>query len=439
MVLNENQKRYIVGLGIERARNNGLDINANSDKINSDALKAFEFLQSDQYTNIYKADQLKRIGGSWEDLVNLGDDDSIEKREQQKRADDNKNKKIQTIYDSLSDIEPVAPDTFTVIDNDDVGKVEQDLLEEYGNNFFELITYDKSLEGTGYNGKIVLAGVLKDVPSFSMSTEWVKGPMAEVADMVKDYTNNPMMEMFNGVVGKDRSWINVDEGTDRTYSKVSQKPSFNLNFKIYTTENIGSKSLTTWKTWLKALSLYAMPSISNKIAVNAMANHEFEALKSGWGMVKDVYHSTKNSLSNNTDDKDIVDKVGEAIKTFANTTESNILKRDNPDRAKSTANSDTFYGAKLWYLRILPGIFDNPLIVYISSWGLTYSRELNLTTGEPIWIEFKINCEMDQIPSVPIWMKYLSKDATKNGNIFKTYMSEQGLTDLDTSDYEVNF
>ena len=62
-------------------------------------------------------------------------------------------------------------------------------------------------------------------------------------------------------------------------------------------------------------------------------------------------------------------------------------------------------------------VFENPVIVYISDWGVTYSKELNVSTGEPIWVEFKITCEMDQVASVPIWMHYLSKDASINGVI----------------------
>ena len=54
----------------------------------------------------------------------------------------------------------------------------------------------------------------------------------------------------------------------------------------------------------------------------------------------------------------------------------------------------------------MPGIFRNPLIVYISNWNVTYSKEISPNTLKPIWVEFKITCQMDQIASAPIWMKY---------------------------------
>lgn len=335
---------------------------------------------------------------------------------------------------TIADIEEVKPDTFEHIDDDNVGKIDNNLLAEYGNNFFELITYDETLEGEPYNKKLSLAGVLKDVPSFSMAAEWITGPVATVADTVKDWFCSPTMEIVMGIGGKDRSWMNLDEGTDRIYSKVSQKPSFNLNFKIYTTENIGSKSLTTWKTWLKALSLYAMPSINNKISINAMGNQVIEGVNGAFGTIKKVFNATKNSLTSDVD-KDMLDKLGDALESAANTTEQYILHRDGPGRVQSTSNSESYYGSKIWYLRILPGIFAKPLIVYISNWGVTYSKELNISTGEPIWVEFKITCELDQIPSAPTWMKYLSNDAGENGEIPKTYMNELGKKNLKHSDY----
>ena len=207
-----------------------------------------------------------------------------------------------------------------------------------------------------------------------------------------------------------------------------------MNFKIYTTENIGSKSLTTWKTWLKALSLYAMPSINNKVSINAMGNQVIEGVNGAFNTVKNVFNATKNSLTSD-DDKDMLDKLGSALESAANTAEKHILNRDGPGRVQSTANSESYYGSKIWYLKILPGIFAKPLIVYISNWGVTYSKELNISTGEPIWVEFKITCELDQIPSAPTWMKYLSNDAGENGEIPKTYMNELGKYNLNHSDY----
>ena len=128
--------------------------------------------------------------------------------------------------------------------------------------------------------------------------------------------------------------------------------------------------------------------------------------------------TTKEAFSDaRNKDKDMIDSLVTGIKEFVNVGADSIAGRDGPGRVNSTSNVKNYYGAKIWKLRILPGIFENPLIVYISDWGVTYSKELNVSTGEPIWVEFKITCEMDQVASVPIWMHYLSKDASINGVI----------------------
>jgi hypothetical protein len=305
---------------------------------------------------------------------------------------------------------------------------ENSLYEEYGNNYFELITYDNIFKSKNNSaGALTLAGVLKDIPSFSMTAEWEKGPAASVSDAVKNFMFSPGMEMMTTLGGHDRTWMNLDEGTDRTYKTVD-RPSFELSFKLYTNENIGSKSLTTYQTWLKALSLYAMPSIDAKVSINAMANN---VLNGVYGCVDladkmiDAAKTTFNASSQN-DDKDIIDNIADTAVGVVNAAAETIQSRNGEWRVTSNNNLKNYYGAKLWYLKILPGIFRKPLIVYIQSWGITYSKEVNPNTGRPIWVEFKINCQMDQIASAPIWMKYL-RNTTDPSN-YDTYY-EKTITD----------
>ena len=54
-------------------------------------------------------------------------------------------------------------------------------------------------------------------------------------------------------------------------------------------------------------------------------------------------------------------------------------------------------------------------------------KGINPNTGKPIWVEFKINCQMDQIASAPIWMKYLRN--TTKPNAYKLDY-EETITDL---------
>ena len=288
-------------------------------------------------------------------------------------------------------------------------KINSELYREYGNNFFELTTYDGSPSDDTHPVKMYsYAGVLKEIPSFSMSTTWEKGPASTISDTVKGFMCSPMMELGVTLGGHDRSWMNLDEGTDRTYASTS-RPSFNLNFKIYTTDTIGSTKLTSWKSWLKALSIFAAPSIDTKTNIYEMGSNVLGAAGGVLNNAKDLFDSAKKTFAEDTDKSTIENFVGK-IETVVNQAGTVIAKRDSPKRVESTANSLNYYGAKLWYLRIMPFIFKNPLIVYISNWGVTYSKEMNNTNPlnpEPIWVEFKITCEMDQIASAPIWKYYL--------------------------------
>ena len=305
------------------------------------------------------------------------------------------------------------------------------LLEEYGNNYFELITYDQGLNNSKLGGQLKLAGVLKDMPSFSMSCTWDKGPAASISDTVKSFMCAPLVEMMTTMGGRDRAWMSLDEGTDRVY-KTTSRPSFALNFKLYSNEVIGSEKLTEWKTWLKALSLYTMPSVDAKVSINAMANNTLNGLYGCGDLVKNTIDSFQKGFSNAFDsqkgeaatDKSLIDKivdgVGGGLETAINGVAGQLTERDGLNRVTNSSNTKNYYGAKLWYLKLLPGIFKNPLIVYISNWGVTYSKEINPDTHEPIWVDFTVNCEMDQIASAPVWMSYITG---KSENI-ETYTKE---------------
>ena len=305
------------------------------------------------------------------------------------------------------------------------------LLEEYGNNYFELITYDQGLNNSKLGGQLKLAGVLKDMPSFSMSCTWDKGPAASISDTVKSFMCAPLVEMMTTMGGRDRAWMSLDEGTDRVY-KTTSRPSFTLNFKLYPNEVIGSEKLTEWKTWLKALSLYTMPSVDAKVSINAMANNTLNGLYGCGDLIKNTLDSFQKGFSNAFDsqkneavsDKSIIDKITEGIggglETAVNGVAGQLTERDGLNRVTNSSNTKNYYGAKLWYLKLLPGIFKKPLIVYISNWGVTYSKEINPDTHEPIWVDFTVTCEMDQIASAPVWMSYI----TGQSENIETYTKE---------------
>lgn len=424
MDLNKNQLDYISGLIEKRGAEAGY-----SDDEQYDAfLNAVTYMQNGETTDYQRSDLLMNLGGNWADFVKVGGDE-WRKGQQTKNAEQLKKDKVAGVDGNTKFNKLPA---YKNVQTKDVNlNTDNKLLEEYGNNYFELITYDQGLNNSKLGGQLKLAGVLKDMPSFSMSCTWDKGPAASISDTVKSFMCAPLVEMMTTMGGRDRAWMSLDEGTDRVY-KTTSRPSFTLNFKLYPNEVIGSEKLTEWKTWLKALSLYTMPSVDAKVSINAMANNTLNGLYGCGDLIKNTLDSFQKGFSNAFDsqkneavsDKSIIDKITEGIggglETAVNGVAGQLTERDGLNRVTNSSNTKNYYGAKLWYLKLLPGIFKKPLIVYISNWGVTYSKEINPDTHEPIWVDFTVTCEMDQIASAPVWMSYI----TGQSENIETYTKE---------------
>ena len=424
MELNKNQLDYISGLIEKRGAEAGY-----SDDEQYDAfLNAVTYMQNGKTTDYQRSDLLMNLGGNWADFVKVGGDE-WRKGQQTKNAEQLKKAKVAGVDGNTKFNKLPA---YKNVQTKDVNlNTDNKLLEEYGNNYFELITYDQGLNNSKLGGQLKLAGVLKDMPSFSMSCTWDKGPAASISDTVKSFMCAPLVEMMTTMGGRDRAWMSLDEGTDRVY-KTTSRPSFTLNFKLYPNEVIGSEKLTEWKTWLKALSLYTMPSVDAKVSINAMANNTLNGLYGCGDLIKNTLDSFQKGFSNAFDsqkneavsDKSIIDKIvdgiGGGLETAVNGVAGQLTERDGLNRVTNSSNTKNYYGAKLWYLKLLPGIFKKPLIVYISNWGVTYSKEINPDTHEPIWVDFTVTCEMDQIASAPVWMSYI----TGQSENIETYTTE---------------
>lgn len=408
MELNQNQYDYLSGLVEKRGNEMGY---TDQEQYNS-YVNLVAYINDNNRSDYDRNNVISQLGGNWSDFVKLGSD---EWRKNQQTVNQERLNNVKSVNGSGAGVvTPPKLEPYKYAENRDSvpqAAPSTDLLAEYGNNYFELITFDKGLNNGKDNGRVTLAGVLKDIPAFNMKATWEPGPAATISDTVKKFMTSPIAEMTTTLGGRDRAWMNLDEGTDRVY-KATSKPTFSLSFKLYTNENIGSKSLTNYRTWIKALSLYTMPSVDAKVNINAMANNTLNGLYGCADLIGDVVDAAKDAFQGGEDgkqqDKDLIDKVTDVVAVAANTASDIIQRRDGEYRVVSDANQKNFYGAKLWYLKVLPGIFKNPLIVYIDSWGVTYSKEINPDTLEPIWVEFNINCAMDQVASGPTWAKYLN-------------------------------
>lgn len=302
-----------------------------------------------------------------------------------------------------------------------------ELLREYGNNLFMLYTYDPSFKTDKNNGLVEMCGVLKELPPFSMSqAAWTTGPAASLTDIVKGYLCSDLMEMITTIGGNDRSFNAVDETSDRTYNGTNPV-TFPLSFRIYTTQTIGSKQLTPWQTWVKLLSLFAQPSIASKVNINSIGNNVVNGVLGGLDKATSLVNSTGNILTSQKDSaKGLINAIGDTIEDVVNEAQVFVTTRDDENRVGGPANLKNYYGAKLWKLRVLPGLIQRPLIVVIEGWGVTFSKERNLDNSQPIYLDFTINCKLDQIPNAGNWMYYLDRRANKAGYFYdRSNLTEQ--------------
>lgn len=304
------------------------------------------------------------------------------------------------------------------VKNPDLGdapSIEESILREYGNNFFELWTYDSSCKSDkNKNGMVKIAGILKQLPTFTLNSTWEAGPAAALTDIVKSFMCSDLMEMLNAYSGWDRSWVNVDEGTDRVYASVSQT-SFNLEFRVYTNQTIGSRAFSSWDTIKNVLALFAQPSIASKVSINAMGNNVVNSVAQGLDKTMDLLSNARDTVSNNVKDSEsTIDALGQSVVDVMNSAAEMVFSRDDYRRVEGPANDKSFYGGKLWKLRLMPGIFQRPLIVYVPSWSMNISKEINFTTNEPIYVDFTITCQLDQIPNSHTWTYYFDKNVGTN-------------------------
>lgn len=295
------------------------------------------------------------------------------------------------------------------------------LLKEYGNNIFSLSTYDPSVNLGKNNGKLELYGVLKQLPQFSMSQNaWTAGPAGSITDIVQNYLCGDKLEKLTVLGGTDRSFNAIDETADRVYSGTSNV-GFNLSFRVYSTQTIGSRQLTSWQNWIKVLALFAQPSIASKMNIAAMGNNIVNGVLQGFDNVKDILETMGNAFmdsENKLSREGFVNALGNTIEQTMNKASILVTSRDDENRVSGNQNQRNFYGAKLWKLRILPGLIQRPVIVLIDSWSVTFSKERNLDNNQPIYIDFTINCKLDQVPNAGTWMYYLDSRNNRSGYFY---------------------
>jgi hypothetical protein len=304
----------------------------------------------------------------------------------------------------------------------------------YGNNYFYLRT--KVGESN-----VTMDGVMQELPSINLSSEWEASPAATIGDELEKLANSEFLEFLSQKGGTDGvHMLNSDQTTSRVY-KGGSKLSFELKFRCYPGQKVGPYKLRTAKEWIRLLSLTTPVNSNCGINVNNLLNNVGAALD---GVVA-LFKSLKDGDEKEGEDDDNKDEVGETMAkqmeqyknkdgTLDNSSGAAKLDeavegiKDEKDKKDAQAGkvalnaaldgvngahagltSDSklstprLYGANIFMLRIYPFIFTKEFSVHINSWSVTPSREYNADMGTHYYYDFSLSCEMDQMPSCPTW------------------------------------
>ncbi len=273
---------------------------------------------------------------------------------------------------------------------------------EYGNNYFMLYTYYP-----GFKGFLTADGVMQEMPAISMSTEWENSPAASVGEELDKALNNEFLEFCAMKTTNANTPImrRKDALTSRCY-KDTGDISFQLKFRVYPGQKVGTQALTTVQEWLLLLS---MTTPINAACSFNVTNAIGTVVKAADGIAA-AFKAVKDSISGtNTKDEDKnKNKDGQQHDAFilAESTigDSGTALTSFEDADARITNPNVF-GACLFGIRLYPWIFKKPLTCYISSWSVTPSKEWNNDryVNDHYYYDFTLNCSMDQKPCANTW------------------------------------
>lgn len=298
------------------------------------------------------------------------------------------------------------------------------LCKIYGNSLFTLDP------GDGMNS---ITGVLQELPTINATASWTDSGNTTIADLFNKLYNHDLVQGASLIVGADAGKMTKTGGfTTRIYSGPG-KTSFNLRFRIYSEQSIGPNNNTSITDTIVMLVFYSMPKY--ELSVNNLTQ-QFLNIKDKWAdtitddqsrasILNSVFKAGKDIgnaiLGNNEDgkkntktDKDLLDRLSATVDAVGKTADSALGKYaeftyNDHDRIYSTQNvSSGNFGGNLWLLNLMPGIFKNAIPVFISNWSFKFSKELNKYGNGPVYADFEIGCEMDQVKYAGWWLENLS-------------------------------
>lgn len=138
-----------------------------------------------------------------------------------------------------------------------------------GNNCFHLRTIDDD------KNVITLTGILKEMPSFGLSTEWSEAPRATFGKKIQEFFMSDLVNTASFLSGAENTTqLLNDEWSSRMYAGTTNKD-ITLNFRIYPQNTLGQ---TDPNTWLLNLSKYATTSGASTLNIKTLEQNILNTL-----------------------------------------------------------------------------------------------------------------------------------------------------------------
>lgn len=280
------------------------------------------------------------------------------------------------------------------------------VLNEYGNNYFKIFTLYP-----GFKDYLVADGVMTELPPISMSTEWGNSPAASIGEELDKALNNEFLEFCAMKTTDAQTPImrRKDALTARCYVDSSEV-SFQIKFRCYPGQQVGTRKLTTAKEWMLLLGMTTPINAACSFNVdNAIGTvvKAADGIAAAFKELKDSLSDTGGQGKNPQEkaDSDMMVQRAEGILAGQDTALESFQ-----NTAARISNPNVF-GACLFGVRIYPFIFKAPLTCYISSWSVTPSREWNDSVNDHYYYDFVLNCSMDQKPAAKTWWNDILKES----------------------------
>jgi len=162
-----------------------------------------------------------------------------------------------------------------------------------GNNCFHLRTIDDN------KNVITLTGILKEMPSFGLSTEWTEAPRATFGKKIQEFFMSDLVNTASFLSGGvNTTQLLNDEWSSRMYAGTTNKD-ITLNFRIYPQNTLGQ---TDPNTWLENLSKYATSSGASTLNLGTLEQNILNTLSAAKSEGNKIGTELSNLTSNTAGD-----------------------------------------------------------------------------------------------------------------------------------------